>query len=481
VKVWAAIVSLVLAFSVRIVVEPAGGLEVAQAAPSCAYPDALATAGETTTARGAYIAILKSDPTSQCAKAGLTKLNRPAPTPASCSAADRLFDQGKVDEAAIAYQSLGSSTACALTGLIAVRDVKRLCEEGKKDIGLGRRSDAETAFSSALAKSPNYPCARNGLNAAVPAWYHRFLAAFIDWTRTSAEIILIGVAGLFALLLLAYFPRFKAFYLKIPRVKAIIGPRLTFEALDDGAYSKDSTAGPPLLARIRERIDRMRDESRERDGITWGLDFGTPTDQIIDIVAGSNGLKASLDSAGEISSQTKLVAALLSLLYTLLPIDRLTVSGVLAAPSSDGPAATFALAKDGRLAGSVTISGIATSKGQDVKAADYALLAEPAAVWLQYEIARALITPKQEKKLTGATLKSSAGESFALVREGLDRHLRGDDPGARDCFVAAIDRDPENWAAWMNRAVIEARLSHDFYESAAVLTQALILLEASQS
>jgi tetratricopeptide (TPR) repeat protein len=132
-----------------------------------------------------------------------------------------------------------------------------------------------------------------------------------------------------------------------------------------------------------------------------------------------------------------------------------------------GAAATLSLEEDGRMAAAVHLTG--PPLAADPSAADYLELVDPAAVWLQYEVARALKDrPKHRPQAT-----AHAAESFALLRKGLDLHLAHDDQEARKAYEKAVALDPRNWAARVNLAMLEARVLNRYAVAVAMLRDAL--------
>ncbi len=148
----------------------------ASAAPAptdvCAVPNALLAAGEKAEAKKLYIAILKSAPATDCAVAGLKKINAPT---LPCEAADAKFQDGKLLDALAEYRRLGEST-CATAGITAVREVIRLCAEGNVNLRLEHDSEARAAYQKALAKSPEASCAE----ARLDNWTH----SRTSWTHS---------------------------------------------------------------------------------------------------------------------------------------------------------------------------------------------------------------------------------------------------------------------------------------------------------
>jgi len=229
------------------------------------------------------------------------------------------------------------------------------------------------------------------------------------------------VALVFLLLMHAYFPPIRWWYLRLPVVRGWIGPRLTFDPIDDSALG-DSHAGVWLLARIKQ----MRDDALARDGdFSYDLDFARASEEFADLVSGGGALQSSLNAASDIANQTKTVSAVLNLLSTLLPIQRFTMTGALDSPSNAAVSAALTLEYKGRLEAASMFSGPSHNR-ETATATDFEALADPCAVRIQYEVSRVL---------SGGDVDPDAGRSYALVRDGLDRYPEHDKVQARALFV----------------------------------------------
>jgi tetratricopeptide (TPR) repeat protein len=380
----------------------------------CATAEALASAGEAKDARKAYVAVLQADPASKCALTGLTKLNTPAAESAT-----------------------------------------KDCETGEQFLDVHRNADAIDSFKAALKKDPKDDCATKGLAEAGPSVPTRVL----DEIAGSIPTVLIGIGLvvllLFLLLLFAYWPWLGRGMRRVPLLSLILRPRLTFETLEDAAV--DGKPGAPIAARIKERLGRMRDEALADELGEYDLDLGSPREEFADLVSKNGGLKKSLEKASDISDQTKLVAAVLDVVYALLPIPRYEISATLEPPASTGAAATLLLERNTKHEAATTLRSPEPAKGTAAPgAADYVKLADPAAVWIQFEIARSL---------KGDKANAAAAESHALVREGLDFYHRDDFEQARASYEKALRINRRNWAAYVCLAVAEARLGKDFARS----------------
>jgi tetratricopeptide (TPR) repeat protein len=410
-----AVLTLGLAFALLFAAGVPSGVS-AEAEGPCALGDALAKARETKQAKKAYVEVLKQDPSSACAAKGLAGLN-PAPEP---------------KEPDVDY-----------------------CAVGKAYEKAHRDSDAIDAYKKALEKNPASECASEGLEEAGPN----------RWTRGSEEITGsiptflvyagIGLLLYYLALFLCHIAPLKRFLIRRAgivgrHVKQVLRPRLTFTDFVDGAVEG---AGAPLTARVKERLGRMREEAARRPR-EYDLDFGTPADDFADQVAESKSLQTALESAGEVSEQTKLVTALLKVLSTFLPIRRFAVSGTLEPAAKSGAALNVTLEEEGRWQASTHLQGPASR--EDPTAADFMTLAEPAAVWVQFGVASAL---------NGEEWSEAKAESQALLREGLDQYRRQEPQAARKSFEKAIRRDHTNWGAYVGLAVAEARLEGNFEAS----------------
>jgi tetratricopeptide (TPR) repeat protein len=382
-------------------------------AAACAIPEALTKAGEDKEARKAYVEDLKADPSSSCALEGLKKLN--APTPKSSS---------------------------------------EDCDLGNAYLDLNRNDDAIEAFKAGLAKDVTDACAKEGLEEAGPSWLTRSANEVAGWIPTIALIIGLVLLAFYLVLLLGHWRRLKWLLEQIwklgPLIGRILGPRLTISNLSDD--SVDGKPGNAVTTRVKERLGRMRSEALSKEPPEYHLDLSTPREDFADLVSGSGGLKSALDNASDISDQGKVVAAVLNIVYVLLPIRRFEISGTLEPPASTGAAATLILEEGGGFEAAATLQSPPPASGAP-GAADYMQLADPAAVWIQYEVARSL---------NGEDPKPAEAESQALVRDGLGYYAEEQFKEARACYEKALRLNRRNWAAYVCLAVAEARIGDDF-------------------
>jgi tetratricopeptide (TPR) repeat protein len=224
------------------------------------------------------------------------------------------------------------------------------------------------------------------------------------------------------------------------------------------------------------------------------LDFGSAIDEFVDISSNS-GLKTALDNASQVNDQTKILGALLDVLYALLPTQRIVIAGVLGVPDDDA-AISLSLQLNGKLQGATTVSqpasglsgaaltpvppiaqAFSADRGRTPQSAttvatarDYEQLAGPAAVWIQFQVARLLRGDD--------TVAEASTQSFALLRQGMERHTSGEYAAAKLFYQQAIVLDARNWPARLNLASIELQLGQA--EAALwVIRSALSDLEAS--
>ncbi|MDQ3381959.1 MAG: hypothetical protein M3546_16880 [Actinomycetota bacterium] len=347
---------------------------------------------------------------------------------------------------------MGTDTKCAETGLAAVREVRRLCAQGQADLDLRRRDDAMAAFKSALEKNPNADCAQDGVEESDRFWILRAIV----WTVGATPDLLVGAGLLFAfffmLLLTAYIPGVYPVLSRAPLARGVLSARLSLAPLDDKATKLD--VGTAMAAQIKERLQRFREEALRGRQPDYELDIGSAGEEFVDLVSSDSGLQDALGKARELSEQTKTIGAIVGLLQAALPIPKLVVTGVLGPPDRNGVDSTLSLEHNGRLAAAATLSGPALD--HDPTASDYLRVAQPCAVWVQYEIARVL---------TRGQIEPDAAESYVHVREGLDQYLAGQEDAARVAYEQAVLLNPQNWAAHVNLAVLEARLSGNFPRS----------------
>jgi hypothetical protein len=252
---------------------------------------------------------------------------------------------------------------------------------------------------------------------------------------------------------------------QVPLLGRLLSPRLSLTIDDAAAGGK---IGIPMEARIRECLQSFRDQALSAgEDDEYELDSGRSGEAFSIVVAEESSLRNAIAKAREVNERSKAVAAVFDVIYALLPIQRLTLSGVLDPPAVTAASATLTLDDDARLAAATTLSSVLPAKPS---AADYLSLSAPAAVWIQYEVVR-ILKPDE--------VEANAGESNAALRQGLERRLAGDEVGARLAYGRAVGLDSRNWAAHVNLAVSRAR-STDYELAIQILEDALIDMREAQ-
>jgi tetratricopeptide (TPR) repeat protein len=419
---------------------------------ACAVPDALLAAGETATAKSFYVTILTSAPGTACARARLKALNAAIPK-AACGEADAKFDAGDLSGAAARYVALGNAP-CAATGLQSVRAVVRLCAQGDEDHALGHDTEARTAYNGALAKAPNAACAHDGIEKLDAMSLGTIAGGITKWTPD--VLLVIGILLVILFLVLALLGRndWAARELRrLPGLRTLLAPRLSLAAFAD--KSAGDGLGVAIMGRVKSYLHAYREEALQDDD-DYDLDYGNGAEEFVDIVSDNGALQSAIKNSRDISDQTKTVAALLDLLYGILPIQKISVDGALDAAGTNEVAATLSLQNGAKQAAAVTLT--APIQGTAAAAGDYSRLARPVAVWIQYEVAQ-LLRPKKGDPREAAT-------SYALLREGIDRQQENNPNAAERCYEEAVALNRRNWAARVNLASLRARRMNDRLEQA---------------
>jgi tetratricopeptide (TPR) repeat protein len=343
---------------------------------------------------------------------------------------------------------LATSAGAAVSEAPGVAD---LCTRAATLRDAGEWSDAAGAYKSALEKSPRSPCATKGLKDGPKTTFGSVLD---DVTELVPQLLLAAalvLLVLFCVLLLGHIRWLHRRLVRVPGLGRMLSPRLTLTALGDGS---GLSLAPTLDARIKMQLAESRRLALLREGPAYEMDRSTPAEDFAELIAGDSGLKSALEKASESSDQLKIVAAVLSLMYTLLPTQRLTVSGIVEPVTGPCATATLNLDEGGRPVAAATLRGSTPDPERPLTAADFVDLGAPAAIWVQYEVARAIRGDIDRGP--------DAAVSYALVREGMEKQRHGDVEGARHKFSQARELDDRNWAASLNLAMTEARLAKDY-------------------
>lgn len=272
-----------------------------------------------------------------------------------------------------------------------------------------------------------------------------------DWLTDAAPVALVLVLALALALLLVLMLGYTAWGARIFRrvfvIRYILRPRFTVADLDDRALAKDITIGPAMSGRIKERLQRFREDTQDESRSGYRLHSGRSEQVLIDTVQDDTGLSNALGKLGDASENGKLLAAMVGALVALLPIRRYTLTGIIEPSSDNVPLATIALQRNGRLLGTVAV-GLPPLKEPPPSAA-YLRLCDATAVWAQYHMTT---------DLADETPNARMAESYAAVRHAMDLDDDGDQPGALAAYDRAIGLDAENWTAHANRIALLAAM-----------------------
>lgn len=391
--------------------QPSAGAVTSPVTPTCTSARALAFLKATDEAREAYAVLVAQNPRLRCARVGLT---------------------------AIADPPVKDKTA---------EEVADLCARGAVYAANGRGEDAQKAYDAALEKDSGAYCAVKGVSRSWPS-------KAADWIVDALPRILLLLGALmlagFLLLLFGYWRPMARFYLWLWPVRHLMRPRVSLSGIDDSCLG-DKKVGVAMVGRIREQLQRFRDEANEVErGVGYKLDVGSSEQVLADDVARDGHLRSAINKLGEASDQTALIAAVLNVLFAALPIKRLSVAGVIEPAQGTVPSATLTLNSGSRLAGSVVLED--TSCPAEPKAGDYMRLCDSAAVWVQYQVARELRHGRSDPH---------EAESYAYMQSGLELLKADRTYEAIAAFDAAIELQPDNWAAHTSLAAAYLRVQHD--------------------
>lgn len=361
--------------------------------------------------------------------------------------------------AAVVAGVLATASAGAAVG--EAPGVADLCTRAATLRAAGEESDAVSVYKSALEKSPASPCATKGLKDGPPATFASVLDDIVELLPQLLLAAALVLLALFCVLLLGHVGLLHRKLVRIPGLGRMLSPRLTLAALGDAT---GQSVGATVDARMKMHLAESRRLALLREAPAYEMDRSTPAEDFADLIAGDSGLKSALEKASESSDQLKIVAALLTLMYTLLPTQRLTVTGILEPVTGPCATATLNLDEGGRPVAAATLRGSTPEPARALAAGDFVDLAAPAAIWVQYEVARAIRGDIDRGP--------DAAISYALVREGLEKQRAGDAAGARHKFSQARELDGRNWAAGLNLAMTEARLARNYDRAIEILDSA---------
>jgi hypothetical protein len=320
----------------------------------------------------------------------------------------------------------------------------------------GATAEAKAAYVKLLAKTPPVECAEAGLaalNDPPQSWPTRAASWITDAAPTALALVLAVMLGGLAALLLGYVPPVRWLYRRTPGVRHILRPRLTIEDLDDASLGTEKV-GHAMSGRIRERLQRFREEALDEEAHGDHLDRSGSNQPLFDTVSDNGALQQSLEKLSEASEQTKVIGALTAAVVTALPIPRYKLTGVIEPSRANVPMATVALERNGRLLGTIAVDLPALP--EKPPGGEYLRLCDASAVWVQYHVAG---------DLSGDAPDPRRAESYAWVRAGLDLVHANKPERALGAFDAAIEEHASNWAAHVNRIAVLRTLGHPGVEA----------------
>ena len=436
---------------------PTNTTETTRAAPlhdECELAVRLKEGGERALARKEYLRVLEADPTLTCAIDGLKEINaKKLVDPQPCVGADKEASDGDFLAARRKYEELAAQGAsCATGGLAAIEKVEALCVRGDAFAEAGDEATALTAYRDALKENPNAACAKEGVDAGGGAGGVRddledgiddAIKAATAAVEVLAILALIGVV----VLLLGHVPVLRRFIHALPWARTILSPRFAITALDDKGSGVE--VGAAVTARMKQHLQQMQDQALTQAD-DYDMDLAGTTERFVAQVSGDGRVQRALDAAGGISDHTKAVTAILDFVVALLPVTRFSVNGTLEPPGPNGVGITVVLEIDGVIRGATRLQG--PLAGDQATGDDYLRLADAAAVWVQYEVAYALLRQP---------LAGGAAESYALTRKAIDLEGDGESELARAAFADAFSLDRRNWTARINLNRFEVRGADD--------------------
>ncbi|NLT07344.1 MAG: tetratricopeptide repeat protein [Solirubrobacterales bacterium] len=338
-----------------------------------------------------------------------------------------------------------------------------LCASGAAKEAAGDDEAATKDYLKALDEDPEAVCkqALADLNAPPYGGLGETADDALDWIGALAKWLAVVVAAValalaVGLLALATVLRPLAREFEgLPVIGPHLRPRLKLEVVDDGALGDAGKgAGAALTARIKERLHRYHEQAQADVGAEQDLDVGALADRFADLAGDDAGLKDAVAQASEVHDHAKFAAAVVKLASALLPRRRFVVFGLIDPPDGDSMSATVSIEDGGNVPAVARVAGKGGAKPP--ANSDYLGLADPIAIWVQYEVARLLGGE--------SALPADGPESFALAREAGEHQAARRYTEALALYERAVILYPRNWAAWLGQASMEVRL--DRYDRA---------------
>ena len=379
----------------------------------CAIAQSLKKAGRREAARRALAAGLKRNAMLPCAVHGLKTL-------------------AKEDAAAALAAAKAERTKATAQLLAKCRRADALAEAGAKD-------EAAAIYTSILEER-NLPCASEGLAATKAKSRPERLEAWLtQWTS-----ILGGLAGFIALVaalaLLAFAtvftlltrPRRSRKWLAAHRpTSKLFRPQLKLEAFADG--SKGEASADAMTELVRAKLNDLASPA------------GGTGEFVLDRRTGNEDLGAAVGELSDLAPQFKVLSAVVSVFLAFARLPRYTLSGALQAIGPLGGGMTLCLTEQKAQEDVFTL----WSRDSTTGPGQYQAMAAGAAAWTDFQI-----RGHQGIELPSVT---SSAASYAQLNVGLQLELEQRKAEAMRAYRLAYTESPDNVAALLNLAVLDAR------------------------
>jgi tetratricopeptide (TPR) repeat protein len=379
--------------------------------------------------------------------------------PSACAEAQALESLGRLDAAEAAYlRELTTPTgaACAKSGLARLGPRAESCALAEALEAAGERTAAHDAYLKVLAANPASQCAKSGVEktrATTSFWSSVGQLAENAGKLLAALVLVLLSATILVLLWLHVQTRWKRF----PRMrdwwpaKKIRRPTLQIGTFDDAALKE--RLGVPIAGLIRGRVNWR---SKDRYGPN--------------LVSGQAGIASTLNSLGDISSETKGAVAVVKLLTATLPRRRFMLGGEIQPAGAQGPGISLELTIQGGYDSLVTFWANPLGLSKVVSITAYQHLAIVAAAWVDHRMVNAM---------DGENLLTSDPQSWAFFSSGVEWQRQGNYKLARQLYEQALIVDGDNVGALANLGIVE-RYENNFEEAEKLLRQAIGPTENSE-
>lgn len=376
----------------------------------------------------------------------------PSTSPAAvCATAKSALERGQLEEARDGYMDVLASdpqAGCAIAGLRevtkAVRAEERLCKEGANLAkgGEEQKAEARQRYAAAMGKNADSSCAAKGLGLSGKEDADDGKNGLAHAEEDVGNLVSLLGKALIALLVLL-----GIIVLAWSLLKRWRNPSLAVEAFSDGAV--DAKVGSAVAALTEKRLIELSRRGRKPND-PYQLDVAVAD---VELVAENESLATAMGGLAE-ESQFKLAAAILGLVDRYVG-THLVAKGELAPKGGLGRGVLLVLQSQGS---GLQASGVlwnpkeitVPADGKDTDPSPYYELADEAASWLQFEVARSLDDH--------VGLLTANAKSFTALVQGIEMQRAEQSEAAAEYYAQALLFDRENVAALFNLSGIVARL-----------------------